>query len=142
MHILARAVVLSEGKVLVAQAEGASNTFLPGGHVESGESIPAALARELEEEMGVQAAVECYLGAVEHMWKENKQNNYEINHCFNVHCADLHPGKAVTSKEKHLSFKWLKVTELKTQNLLPAPLQHLIFSLEEGVQDVWWASTL
>lgn len=42
-----------EKKVLLAQAIGEKNTFLPGGHIEFGESAKDALVREIEEELGL-----------------------------------------------------------------------------------------
>jgi len=56
------AVVLRDGRVLLTQR--AENTHLPlhwefpGGKVEAGETPPDALRREIEEEVGVQAAIE------------------------------------------------------------------------------------
>lgn len=41
-HLIARAVILEDGKVLLARCKGADNTFLPGGHVFSGESLKKA----------------------------------------------------------------------------------------------------
>ncbi|UOQ49769.1 NUDIX domain-containing protein [Gracilibacillus caseinilyticus] len=52
-HHLARGVLAKENKVLVAHALGQKNTFLPGGHIEFGESAMDALIREVREELGV-----------------------------------------------------------------------------------------
>ena len=52
-HHLARGIVLRDGKVLLARAIGHQNTFLPGGHIEFGESAKDALKREVFEELGL-----------------------------------------------------------------------------------------
>ncbi|MCB2226636.1 MAG: (deoxy)nucleoside triphosphate pyrophosphohydrolase [Desulfarculaceae bacterium] len=51
------AVVLRGGRVLLAQRRENGLWELPGGKAEPGESLPACLARELVEELGVAASV-------------------------------------------------------------------------------------
>ncbi|MED1478413.1 NUDIX domain-containing protein, partial [Bacillus pseudomycoides] len=51
-HHLVRGIFIKDSKVLLAQAKGYTNTFLPGGHIEFGESSKDALIREIEEELG------------------------------------------------------------------------------------------
>ncbi len=97
LYILARAVIIAEQHLLVAKAVGASNTFLPGGHVEVGESMPATLERELLGELGLAVKVERYLSAIEHSYGSPEE--YEINHVFVVKCEyePLHLKKPTSS---------------------------------------------
>ena len=44
-----------DGKVLMAQHKSGTPWVLPGGHVESGESIHGAMIRELQEEFSLEA---------------------------------------------------------------------------------------
>ena len=71
IELLARAVIVKNDCILIAHSIGASNTFLPGGHVRYGESMKIALVRELKEELGLQAEVGLYLGVVEHTWLDD-----------------------------------------------------------------------
>jgi len=73
IHHLARGIIISNDKVLLAHAIGHINTFLPVGHIEFGESAPEALKREIEEEIGLSCNVEGFLGVVEHKWEKNKE---------------------------------------------------------------------
>lgn len=142
IELLARAVIVKNHHILIAHSIGASNTFLPGGHVQYGEAIKIALVRELREELGVQAEVGMYLGAIEHTWLDNAEVHHEINHCFSVDLPGFHADSALESLEPHLEFFWVKTSELKGSNLEPAPLRSLLANLSNGAAKLWWESSL
>jgi len=144
VHLLARVVIMRTANdgvsVLLAQQIGASHTFLPGGHVEPGEGLPATLVRELEEELGVAIRVVEYLGTVEHQWPEAEPSHYEVNHVFLAELCE--PTAELVSRELHLRFFWCPVDALAEHRLSPAPLRGLIARRAAGDRSVWWASTL
>lgn len=59
------ALIEREGKLLLARRDASGDQAglweFPGGKVEAGESQPAALVRELQEEMGITATVEDFI---------------------------------------------------------------------------------
>jgi 8-oxo-dGTP diphosphatase len=64
--------ILRNGKVLICQ-RAASDAFplkweFPGGKVEEGEEPPAALARELQEELGIRATVGPEVARIRHTY--------------------------------------------------------------------------
>ena len=59
-HHIVRAVMIKDKKLLVAEYIG-HYYFLPGGHVEVGESAESALIRELQEELGVNCSIKQFL---------------------------------------------------------------------------------
>jgi 8-oxo-dGTP diphosphatase len=139
MHVLARAVIVTDKHLLVARAKDSRNTFLPGGHVELGETMPKTLERELKEELGLTVHVQRYLGAVEHSYGSPEE--YEINHVFAASCEHqkLAP---LESKEDHLEFLWLPLDTLETHNLMPPPMIKLARDFADGKTETFWASTL
>lgn len=141
LHVLARAVIHDGDWFLLAQARGASNTFLPGGHHEIGESLPGTLKRELLEECGLEVSVERYLGVVEHEWQgADGDTHVEICHFFWVTSPLLTRANTVTSTESHLRFEWVHVSQLEAKALKPPPLTELLTRLD--LSEAWYASTL
>jgi ADP-ribose pyrophosphatase YjhB (NUDIX family) len=137
-HLLARAVIRTNGHVLLVRADGNAHTFLPGGHVEEGEGLEACLQREIREELGVESIVGRYLGAVEHQWYRNDTPQYEVNHCFSVDVPALTAPESPEAQEAYLSFEWAPLDRLDAAALQPAPLRHLLPSATAP----WWDSTL
>jgi 8-oxo-dGTP diphosphatase len=139
MHVLARGVIFRGSEILVAKATGQAHTFLPGGHLEPGESLVNALVREVAEELGLPCNVESYLGAIEFQWPENCPTDYEINHIF---LATIDDKSDVTARESHLTFTWTGVDLLDSVRLEPKPLRALIRQFTSGERSAWWATNL
>jgi 8-oxo-dGTP pyrophosphatase MutT (NUDIX family) len=141
-HLLARAVVVDNGRVLLVRQKGIGDPFLPGGHIEFGESAPKSLLREIKEELGVEADVGQFLGAVEHCWTYRGEKNFEVNLCFKATLTDISSEKAPCSQECHLEFFWQPISELAAANPMPPPVVELITNFAAGDPSAWWASTL
>ena len=140
LHVLARTVIRRDNTVLLARAKGQANTFLPGGHLETGESLKTCLARELKEELGLEATVGKYLGMIEHTWRDGTNAQYELNHLFEASLPTLAEGKSPSAHESHLHFFWAELDELTEYSLEPYPLRQLL-SLT-AASPIIWASTL
>lgn len=132
--LLVRAVIIHDGRLLVARSDGTDFVFLPGGHVERGESLGAALDRELQEEIGLVPVHQEYAGFVEHAWRDKGVPVLELNHCFS---ASLPAGAEIASKERGLSFQWVPLAKLAQARLQPPALVSLITRYAEGNKQVW-----
>ncbi|MEM8737794.1 MAG: NUDIX domain-containing protein [Planctomycetota bacterium] len=137
IHVLARAVIRIDDELLLARCKGASNTFLPGGHVEVGESMHDAIARELNEEFGRSCVVGGYLGAIEHAFTESGSTQHEVSHFFRVQLVGIDGPQPLDSLEPHLEFFWQPITKLGDTNLQPSPAIALVTE-----SCLTWGSTL
>ena len=141
-HLRARAVIYENGKCLVVRTKNGSHSFLAGGHVESGESVPAALEREMLEETGRKCEIKEYLGAIENAWIKDGGREWEITHFFHVVIPDLEADSHILPAEEGFDFLWINSDEFEKLNLLPVPLRNLMKNWAGGDTTIWWASTM
>ncbi len=139
-HYLARGIIFLNGKVLLAHMKGAQNTFLPGGHIGLGEKAKAALLREIAEELGREASISRFIGAVECAYTDAGRENHEIDLLFELDVPGLEPGRVPASREGHLEFLWSEPGELEAHNLLPAPLIDCLQTWERDYRAFWGTS--
>lgn len=119
-RLTARAVVVNPaGQLAVMYAAKYSIHTLPGGGVEEGESIEAALVREITEETGVTIASIEPLGIIE----ENRAHaDYtQVNHYYIIRTADdmLHPHLTALESENGTSVQWCSLDEAWTRISTP-----------------------
>lgn len=122
IETIARAVIRRDGRLLVARERGKSMYFLPGGHVEPGEPVEAALLRELDEELGTEGEIVSFLGAIEHGYTDSGDARHEIDLVFETTITAEEPA----GQEEHLEFRWLTPDDLTEADLQPAALKNLL----------------
>ena len=125
MEVIARAVVVRDGSVLLVQEVAEGYWFFPGGHVEAGETPRQALVRELREELDVAATVpEEGLGQIENRWAHDGVEHHEVNHVFVVAIDAVDP----VSQEPHLAATWLRLDDLPHADVRPRVLVDLVLA--------------
>lgn len=141
IELIARAVIAADEHVLLVRKKGASYAFLPGGHVDFGEPAESALTRELQEELGTDAWVGRFLGAIENCFTNADGQFHELNLVFAATLPELIGTTAVHSREPHLVLLWQPTTRLADQNLQPSVLWSLIPHWLQGGSTGGWVST-
>ena len=121
IETIARGVCVRDGKLLVCRAKGAKSCYLPGGHIEFGETGRQALVREMKEETGLRATTGDFLGVVENSFEQHGRPHAEINLVYAMSIA----ADEVDSREDWISFEWVPLAELAAANLLPVEFQKL-----------------
>ena len=119
IEVIARGVCVQEGEILLCRAKGGATTYLPGGHVEFGETGRQALVREIKEELGLDAQAGAFLGVVENAFLQHGKPHAEINL---VYALSLAEGET-TAQEDWIEFEWRALSNL--DDLLPEAFRKL-----------------
>ena len=123
IEIVARGVCVKDGRLLTCLSVRRGTRYLPGGHVEWGETSPQALEREWLEELGVPCRVGPFLGLEEQVYVLDGAQVSEISTIFLVDCPSLDPSAPVASPENHIRFEWIPLDSLPSSALMPPELR-------------------
>ena len=116
IETIARGVCVLDGRLLLCRAKWGSSTYLPGGHIEFGETGREALVREMLEETGLAAEAGRFLGVVENSFMQHGKPHAEINLVYEM---TIPSGAEVAAKEDWIEFLWAPTDGLCEANLLP-----------------------
>jgi len=149
IHVLARAVVIDQGNILLCKTLDlpVSFYFLPGGHVEHGESASSALIRELSEETGARnVEIKRFLGVLEHSFEPGFSSichNHEYNLIFEVESEKLKIDIEIPQVEDNIQILWMPVKDIINIDFRPEPLKKLILKwLQLNYNDSFYSSML
>jgi ADP-ribose pyrophosphatase YjhB (NUDIX family) len=121
IHFLARGLLVTkDGNVILCRSKGKEWFFLPGGHIENGESAESALIREIHEEIGdIGQKISSFVGIVENIFERNEGSQHEINVIFEVGIDK----NSVVSREEHIEFKTIERKDIESTNILPVEVK-------------------
>lgn len=126
IETLARGACLMDGQILLCRNCKAGNVYLPGGHIEFGETGAAALTREVREEMGCRSRVAGFLGCAEHFFVQKGRTHAEINLVYALKVAGIAPADQPPCREAWIEFFWHPLARLGGSRLEPAVLRRLL----------------
>lgn len=118
IHIRPAILIIENQRVLTMQYQyGGQEVFnLPGGNLELGEHLSDALAREMQEELGIEVAVGELILVGEVYFEERKKHTLHLLFEGKITAGVPALNPAETSA---LAIKWLDVNDLEKINLYP-----------------------
>lgn len=130
IELIARAVVVCDGNILLCRSKGKDNYFLPGGHVEFNEDSITALKREIKEEIDGAVIDTRFIGILENKFFQDGEEKHEMNIVFEVHLAS----SEIHVLEDHIECVWVPLAEFKEGRVLPVSLKEKILQWMQDKQ--------
>lgn len=134
---IVRGVLVQAQHLLVCKNKKKDYFYLPGGHIEFGESMVEALQREWQEELGVTCEVQKFLAFFEERFTDADHfKHHEYTFLYNVSCPTILQNQTPPSAESHIEFHWLPTADLPKYILLPQNTQkYLVDFFEDNFED-------
>jgi 8-oxo-dGTP diphosphatase len=116
LRFVAAALIMREGMVLIGQRRSDQPMALqwefPGGKIESGESPEQALARELDEELGIRATIGAPVTRIRH--------NYRHGGAVDLQFFAVNEFSGVIDNRIYQQVRWVKLEDLRGYDFLAA----------------------
>jgi 8-oxo-dGTP diphosphatase len=116
LRFVAAALIVREGEVLIGQRRRDQPMALlwefPGGKIEAGESAQQALARELSEELGIDASIGPAVTRIRH--------NYRHGGAVDLQFFTVHEFNGEIINHIYQQVKWVKLADLPSYEFLAA----------------------
>lgn len=125
-ELIVRILFKKDNKVLLCKNKEHGHYFLPGGHVEFGDTLEETIYKELNEELGLLKNEIEYISFnnyLEHSYLNKEEKHCELNMIFDVKIKD---GAEIKSQEDHIDFEWIGIESIEEINLLPEEIKKII----------------
>lgn len=135
-EVRVRAVIEKNGKILFCKNKDKTKDyyFLPGGHVEFGETARNALIRELNEELIISIKEVSLIGGMEDIFtKKDGEKHHDINLFFSVLFGNVKD----RSKEDEIDFFFLTKKEMLKEKVFPIVLPEVILKWQKDKKLFW-----
>ena len=137
IETIARGVCMKDGRVLLCLPKDRSYAYLPGGHIEFGETGREALVREMKEETGLDATAGELLGVVESQFVQKGERHCEINLIYKMEvalptAADGNRPLTTAALEDWICFDWVECDRIDSVNLLPPEMKRQLSAAIDG----------
>ena len=140
IEIIARGVWIQAGQILLCRNVAGEYWYLPGGHVDAGESAASALRREFVEETGIKPVIGGLRLVMENMFRDSRKRHHELLLVFHVEHEDDSPPPPISSLEPDIAFDWVDLAGIVEIDLRPLSIRAWLASggrVEQGPGTGW-----
>ncbi len=119
IELITRVLFKRDDYILLCKSIKYGHYFLPGGHVEFGDSLEKTIYKEMKEELGVnegEISNIIFKDYLEHKYGEGNDFHHELNMIFT---AELDKNAKIQSQEEHIDFEWVAFENISKIKLLP-----------------------
>jgi len=142
IEIIARGCLVHGSRVLLCRNLKHGYLYLPGGHVEFGESAAAALAREFLEECAVKLRVGDLALVSEGRFQTHKRQHHEINLVFHVEQVGGPKPEVLRSREDAIGFEWVELAAVPETDIRPLAVKAWLAAGSSESERVIWVSEM
>jgi len=141
-HYRAAGVFLREGHVLLCTVEGLDFWFIPGGRCEAMETSADAVAREVREELGMEARVGRLLWVVENFFTHAGKSAHELGLYYLMALPPdsllLDTGRTFHGDEhgERMTYRWFPLDELERTRVYPIFLRAALQHIPDAIQHI------
>lgn len=126
IEVILRTVIVINNKILLcASNDKPPIYYLPGGHLDFGETLDQCLKREIKEETAAEVESSKFLGLFENFFHWHGEDHHEINLLYKVALKIKSP-EEIKCQEDHISLVWLKKERVKKFKLLPPEIHKFL----------------
>jgi 8-oxo-dGTP pyrophosphatase MutT (NUDIX family) len=121
IETISRGVFVNGRKeILLCKNRAGNFYYLPGGHIEWGESGVGALMREFKEETGIALEIPVSnIGVMEHYFVDRDN---AVHHELNIIYTGRLDGGSIVSVENDITFEWIPFAEASEKLIYPRAL--------------------
>ncbi len=119
IELIVRLIIKKDDKFLLCKNLKEGHYFLPGGHVEFGDTLEETIYKEMSEELALNkedVSNISFKKYIENSYEHKGQRHCEINMVFT---AELKDGIEIKSQENHIDFEWIGESEISNVILFP-----------------------
>ena len=136
VEVSARVLFVARDRVLLANRRGKKWYYLPGGNVDPGETVEAAVRREIQEQAGLNIDDLEFIGCAEHIYVDSSDGvrYHEVNVLF---AADLPWAAQIGSRDLDVNIVSVALADLRRLDLRPASLRDVITGWLDSRKPSW-----
>ena len=124
LQVVAKALTGDAQRLVMCWSVRDQIYFLLGGTLAPAECVRTCLARELQEEIALDATIGPFVGCIENHWQDEQHTYQAFNFIFRVQAPAALLDSTITSQLPHIAFEVVALDALLQQeNVLPTQLK-------------------